>query len=110
LLSQSWFAPEVRPAQGDFVVPSHAAEYFNINDPRQAPQTVSFIRKAMIYEGSNQPRAVIQIDVAYAAIEAILAELALGEQAAVSLTDAQGGIIYCQPANCREEKVWRRDK
>ena len=103
LLSQSWFAPELWPARGDFVVPGQPAGYFNINDPRQAPQTISFIRKVIIYEGSNQPRAAIQIDVAYAALEAILAELTLGGQAAISLTDAEGRIIYCATANCLEE-------
>ena len=95
LLQKNWIKSINNRVYGDENVPTHNADYSNINKNSAENLVVSFTKKITGY-GNNNAIGIIQIDLKYSEIKKIIESVSLDEQAMTILADSNNRVIYCE--------------
>ncbi len=82
----------------EVIVPTHAANYSNVNDSNQSPEVVSFLKRIVVGDRTRFT-AIMQIDVDYVEIKNLMEGMDLDKNALVYLEESQGTLIYSSNKN-----------
>jgi two-component system sensor histidine kinase YesM len=98
LLGSEWISNIFGIADEEAIVPTHAANYSNINVNSQAPEVISFLKRIVVGD-RTRITVIMQIDVEYAKIKSLMEGMDLDKNALVYLEDSQGRLIYPSSGN-----------
>ena len=93
LIQKEWITNAFQGQKGVVIIPTHEADYFNINNRRQMPRVISFVKRITLYE-SEQTEVVIQIDLDYGEIKSIVESVEFDEGTTLQLQNSRGTFIY----------------
>ncbi|NTV35424.1 MAG: sensor histidine kinase [Anaerolineaceae bacterium] len=98
LLGIDWIKGMFLSTIRETIIPTHAANYSNLNNSNQSPEVVSFLKKIVV---GNRTRftVVILIDVDHAKLKNILEGVDLDKNTLLYLEDGQGNLIYSGGGN-----------
>lgn len=107
LLKKDWILRMQNINYGDIVLPTHHADYYNINNESDKPLVVSFVKKITIF-GENSAVGIIQIDLNYSEIKNIMDNVNIGEDSAIIIMNSKNELIYCSKESNLDQYIGKK--